>query len=870
MCLEEHEAVTDECKISEELSQKLHKVETSEKISQLFEEKTVIVKEGEDLTLNTDVEVQTDDQILWTFGARETHIAEIRGVRETYDGADGRFRDRLKLDKKTGSLTITNITAEHIGVYKLQTISSRGTLYQRFIITVCFEEKTVIVKEGEDLTLNTDVKVQTDDQILWTFGARETHIADIREGVRETYDGADGRFRDRLKLDETTGFLTITNITAEHIGVYKLQTISNRGTLYQRFIVTVRLEEKTVIVKEGEDLTLNTDVKVQTDYQILWTFGARETHIADIRGVRETYDGSDGRFRDRLKLDKKTGSLTITNITAEHIGVYKLQTISNRGTLYQRFIVTVRLEEKTVIVKEGEDLTLNTDVKVQTDDQILWTFGPQETHIAEIRGEARETFDGSDGRFRDRLKLEKTTGFLTITNFTAEHIGVYKLQAISSRGTLYQIFIITVREETILKMEEESVTLYPDTEVQKDDLILWMFGDQDNLIAQMMGKTREKHDVADRRFRDRLKLDKKTGSLTISNTTVEHSGPYKLQISSSRGTSYKKFKVVIHVKKVSALEGEDVTLKIDDEKQKNDQILWLFGDKDALIAEISGGTEEIITYDVADGRFRDRLVLDKKTGSLTITNTTKDLAGLYKLKRHRGKEAMIKRFFISVRARMILGKEEKNVTLNPDTEVQRDELILWMFGDQDNLIAQLIGETGETTYADADERFRDKLRLNKNTGALTISNITSGPYNLQIISSKRTSYRNFRVFKCCESGPKTVSVMAGECLVLITDFKVVRDEKVEWRFEDKILKTGMNGDISKTSYGADVRFRGRLELHHQTGSLTIKDTRTSDTGVYHLNICSGKNICWEFSVTVSGSDGKAPGNEPKQIPLETD
>lgn len=89
------------------------------------------------------------------------------------------------------------------------------------------------------------------------------------------------------------------------------------------------------------------------------------------------------------------------------------------------------------------------------------------------------------------------------------------------------------------------------------------------------------------------------------------------------------------------------------------------------------------------------------------------------------------------------------MTLNPDTEVQRDDLILWRFGD--NPIAQLTGETKETTYTDADERFRDKLQLDKNTGSLTIRNITNGPYKLQIISSRGTLSRKFRVFMCCES-----------------------------------------------------------------------------------------------------------------------
>lgn len=108
------------------------------------------------------------------------------------------------------------------------------------------------------------------------------------------------------------------------------------------------------------------------------------------------------------------------------------------------------------------------------------------------------------------------------------------------------------------------------------------------------------------------------------------------------------------MKEVSALEGDDVTLRTDDEIQKNDQILWLFGDENSLIAEIKGGTGEITTYyDVLDGKFRDRLKMDKKTASLTITNTTIEHSGLYKLKINSGKEATIKRFFITVRGELL-------------------------------------------------------------------------------------------------------------------------------------------------------------------------------------------------------------------------
>ncbi len=91
--------------------------------------------------------------------------------------------------------------------------------------------------------------------------------------------------------------------------------------------------------------------------------------------------------------------------------------------------------------------------------------------------------------------------------------------------------------------------------------------------------------------------------------------------------------------------------------------------------------------------------------------------------------------------------------LNPDTEIQRDDLILWMFGDQDRLIAEIRGGTGEMTDDAADGRFRDRLELNKTTGSLTITDIKpahTGRYTLQIISSRETLCKKFRVSIPCK------------------------------------------------------------------------------------------------------------------------
>ncbi|KAK9967156.1 hypothetical protein ABG768_001568 [Culter alburnus] len=85
----------------------------------------VSVNKGNSVTLDSDLtEMKDDDEIQWRFGYKDTLIAEINKQVDRFtvydDVLDGRFRDRLKLDNQTGSLTITNITTEHAGRYQLQ------------------------------------------------------------------------------------------------------------------------------------------------------------------------------------------------------------------------------------------------------------------------------------------------------------------------------------------------------------------------------------------------------------------------------------------------------------------------------------------------------------------------------------------------------------------------------------------------------------------------------------------------------------------------------------------------------------------------------------------------------------------------------
>ncbi|KAI4885703.1 hypothetical protein NFI96_008621 [Prochilodus magdalenae] len=88
---------------------------------------------------------------------------------------------------------------------------------------------------------------------------------------------------------------------------------------------------------EGNTVTIHTGrTGVQIDAQILWFYRSKNVHIKIvnsriIRGEIIT-DYNRDRFRDRLQLDRNSGSLTIKNINTEDSGVYKLHIITENVT----------------------------------------------------------------------------------------------------------------------------------------------------------------------------------------------------------------------------------------------------------------------------------------------------------------------------------------------------------------------------------------------------------------------------------------------------------------------------------------------------------------------------------------------------------
>jgi len=102
----------------------------------------------------------------------------------------------------------------------------------------------------------------------------------------------------------------------------------------------------------------------------------------------------------------------------------------------------------------------------------------------------------------------------------------------------------------------------------------------------------------------------------------------------------------------------------------------------------------------------------------------------------------------------------------------------------------------------------------------------------------------------------SVSVKEGYSVTLNSDVTEIGGiQLIQWRF-------GASGSVIAETAGNRILypylteiFGGRLQLDHQTGSLTIKNTRNKHSGHYQLEINhSAGTTLMTFSVTVDGED----------------
>ncbi|XP_073717459.1 uncharacterized protein [Misgurnus anguillicaudatus] len=417
--------------------------------------------------------------------------------------------------------------------------------------------------------------------------------------------------------------------------------------------------------------------------------------------------------------------------------------------------------------------------------------------------------------------------------------------------------------------EGESVTLESAvTEIQRNDLILWTYGD--TRIAQMNkepGKI-SLYDGDNGMFRGKLHLNNQNGSLTITNIRTEHTGVYRLEIISS-GVLSKTFRVTVSAflpipvitrdSTQSPSSGSQCVLLCSVLNVRDVSLSWYKGN--SLLSSISASDLNIRLSLPLEVEYQDTntysCVLNNpfrnQTQYLNITQLCQIITSANGL--HPGYIALICVLCgiafaaaVGIYCKCKSGKAVKKgrETLNQVTNVQNGHLIQ---GDQ---IAEPDDVEGATFNHETNLQNRSFPWIEDE---LDDAEKTSN----QKTNSINSLYPEEEDDRIDDDVITMLTVSERESVTLHTGITTVKeDEEIEWKFAEsrvigqvqfKVIVLRTKTPDGEFLFSNDERFKDRLQLDNQTGSLTITNMTTEDNGHYKLLI-SKKEVLKTFNVAV--------------------
>uniref|UniRef100_A0A8C2IVR8 Ig-like domain-containing protein n=1 Tax=Cyprinus carpio TaxID=7962 RepID=A0A8C2IVR8_CYPCA len=380
------------------------------------------VMEGDSVTLHTDLtDLRGYELILWIFGPGSTRIAQINNVVNKIsiynDVLNGKFRDRLQLDERTGSLTITNSSTEDSGLYELQIIGGKDVPPKKFSVIVSAPLSVPVISRNcsssssssssqqncslvcsvgnvghvtlswykgnsllssisvSDLSISLSLPLEVEYQDKNTYScvlnnpiSNQTQHLDITQLCHTCSEDASSLTpEDGLSLGHVVLLcvvILVTVLVLAAVGMFSIywkyrkrdQPFSNGSSVDD---LAEKDELKTVSVRVGESVTLNTGVTAIQSFDVLqWRFGELNTDstnpfsvIAKLNEPNNCTD-HDETNRPRVQLNQKTGYLTINDIRPTDFGIYKLNISRNgRNMISKSFIIRGEKLKPFIIIK---------------------------------------------------------------------------------------------------------------------------------------------------------------------------------------------------------------------------------------------------------------------------------------------------------------------------------------------------------------------------------------------------------------------------------------------------------------------------------------------------------------------------------------